>query len=80
VRFVITDRDAFNSTAFGLELGSALAKLFPGKMNWAGNLKLVGSRSIVERLEKSSDTAAIAVIAAHGLSEFQQKRNMFLLY
>ena len=42
VRFVITDRDAFNSVRFGLEVGSALAKLFPGRMNWQANEKLLG--------------------------------------
>ena len=42
IRFVITDRDAFNSVRFGLEVGSAIGKLFPGRMNWQANEKLSG--------------------------------------
>ena len=42
VRFVITDRDAFDSVRFGLEVGSAIGKLFPGQMDWAANEKLLG--------------------------------------
>jgi uncharacterized protein YbbC (DUF1343 family)/CubicO group peptidase (beta-lactamase class C family) len=80
VRFVITDRDAFNSAKFGLELGTALAKMYPGRMNWMGNLRLVGSRSTLEKVEQASDPAAIESIAARGFPEFQQKRSTFLLY
>ncbi len=34
VRFVITNRDTFDSVRFGLELGYALNKLYPGKIAW----------------------------------------------
>ena len=34
VRFVITNRDTFDSTRLGLEVGYALNKLYPGKIAW----------------------------------------------
>lgn len=80
VRFVITDRDVFNSTRFGLELGSALAKLFPGQMTWEANEKLVGSREVVKALAGASDPARIEQEFAADVEEFRRQRSEFLLY
>ena len=37
VRFVITNRDEFDSTRFGLEVAYALEKLYPGKISVDAN-------------------------------------------
>jgi len=80
IRFVITDRDTFNSTRFGLELGSAIAKLFPGKMTWEANQKLVGNRQVLKGLEAAQDPAVLDTSGAPELNAFHQKRNLALLY
>jgi uncharacterized protein YbbC (DUF1343 family)/CubicO group peptidase (beta-lactamase class C family) len=80
VRFVITDRDAFSSTRFGLELGVALAKLFPGKMNWAANEKLAGGRRVLAALEAGEDPTRIEQYFAAETESFRAKRAEFLLY
>jgi uncharacterized protein YbbC (DUF1343 family) len=80
VRFVITNRDTFQPVRFGLEVGSAIAKLFPGQMNWAANDKLVGNRDVLQRLEKGDDPAAIERDYAAALETFRQRRSAFLLY
>lgn len=80
VRFVITDRDNFNSVRFGLELGAGIAKLFPGKMNWTANEKLLGDRTVLQQLEQGGDAAAIEQQFASGLEQFRQRRSGFLLY
>ena len=80
VRFVITDRDAFSSTRFGLELGAALAKLFPGKMNWAANEKLAGGTKVLAALEAGEDPARIEQNFAAETESFRSKRAEFLLY
>ena len=81
VRFVITDRDAFNSVRFGLELGIALAKLFPGKMKWKANEKLVGSQQLLQALEAGEDPAAIERgFAADTRAVSDRNRTPFLLY
>jgi uncharacterized protein YbbC (DUF1343 family) len=80
VRFVITDRDAFNSVRFGTELGAALAKLFPGRMTWEINEKLVGSKQVVEQLASGTDPAQIERSWEPGLESFRAKRQKFLLY
>jgi uncharacterized protein YbbC (DUF1343 family) len=80
VRFVITDRDVFNSVRLGLEVGSAIAKLFPGKMNWQLNDKLVGDRNVLKMLEAGEDPVRIEQKYYADLQRFRQKRNQFLLY
>lgn len=80
VRFVLTDRDAFQSTRFGLELGSALAHLYPGKMTWAVNEKLVGDRQVLAAIEKGDEPQQIEAAYAPAVEAFRQKRARFLLY
>lgn len=80
VRFVITDRDAFQSVRFGLELGSAIAKLFPGKMDWSANEKLLGDLTILKKLESGEDPAQLERQYAADLQQFRARRADFLLY
>ncbi len=80
VRFVITDRQTFSSTGFGLELGVALAKLFPGKMNWAANQKLTGSLAVLKAIEVGEDPALIERVQRPSLLQFMERRKNYLLY
>jgi uncharacterized protein YbbC (DUF1343 family) len=80
VRFVITDRDAFQSVLFGLELAAALQKLFPGKMDFAASRKLIGSDAVVAALQLPAEPAAIQRSYAGGLAAFQALRSRHLLY
>ncbi|HYP13416.1 MAG TPA: exo-beta-N-acetylmuramidase NamZ domain-containing protein [Bryobacteraceae bacterium] len=80
VRFIITDRDAFHSTRFGLELGSALERLFPGKMTWAVNDKLIGDRQTLAGMQRASEPAQIEAGYSAALAAFLQARQRFLLY
>lgn len=80
VRFVITDRDAFNSVGFGIELGAAIAKLFPGKMNWKANETLAGNRALLQGLEAADDPARIEQRFSAETEAFRVRRSEFLLY
>ncbi|HMF77109.1 MAG TPA: exo-beta-N-acetylmuramidase NamZ domain-containing protein, partial [Bryobacteraceae bacterium] len=80
VRFVITDRQAFSSTGFGLELGVALAKLFPGKMTWTADQKLTGSLTVLKAIEAGEDPASIGQKDMPSLLQFIQRRKNYLLY
>ncbi len=51
VRFVITNRDTFDSTRLGLELAYALNKLYPGKIAWQDNRFLIGQSCGLRGLE-----------------------------
>ena len=80
VRFVITDRQAFSSTGFGLEVGVALAKLFPGKMNWSANQKLIGDPAVLKAIEAGEDPVAIQQKGMPDLLKFIERRKNYLLY
>jgi hypothetical protein len=80
VRFVVTDRDLFNSVHFGIELGSALGKLFPGKMNWTADEKLVGDKVMLGALGKGEDPRQIESKIEPGIRVFLERRASFLLY
>jgi uncharacterized protein YbbC (DUF1343 family)/CubicO group peptidase (beta-lactamase class C family) len=81
VRFVITDRDQFNSTRFGMELGVALAKLFPGKMAFSGNEKLAGSSELLRAMEAGQEDAAGLIARERaGVEKFSTRRAQYLLY
>jgi uncharacterized protein YbbC (DUF1343 family) len=80
VRFVITDRDAFDSVGFGTELAVGIAKLFPGKMDWKRNEKLAGSLPFLEALESGTDPATIQRRFERDTEDFRVRRAQFLLY
>ncbi|HYI93975.1 MAG TPA: exo-beta-N-acetylmuramidase NamZ domain-containing protein [Bryobacteraceae bacterium] len=80
VRFVITDRESFPSVRFGLELGSAISKLFPKQMNWTANEKLLGDRKVLKQLEAAADPVKIEQQYAADILRFRDLRARFLLY
>jgi uncharacterized protein YbbC (DUF1343 family) len=80
IRFVITNRDAFNSTRLGLELAAALLNLYPGKLRLSANEKLIGSRKTIRELEAGRDPRLIAQRQEETLGEFLRRREKYLLY
>jgi uncharacterized protein YbbC (DUF1343 family)/CubicO group peptidase (beta-lactamase class C family) len=80
VRFVITDRDTFGSTRFGIELASALEKLYPGKMKWDADLKLTGNRALLKAIQSGDDPRALEQMGDGALQQFRQRRARYLLY
>jgi uncharacterized protein YbbC (DUF1343 family) len=80
VRFVIIDRDAFDSVRFGTELAVGIAKLFPGKMHWKANEKLAGSLPFLQDLESGADPAVIQRRFERDTEQFRTRRTQFLLY
>jgi uncharacterized protein YbbC (DUF1343 family) len=80
VRFVITDRERLDPVALGLELCAALAKLYPGKIDFEVNAKLIGNRATVDALKQGKAPDEIlsqwqATTARHKVS-----MRRFLLY
>jgi uncharacterized protein YbbC (DUF1343 family) len=80
VRFILTDRDRFDSARLGLELGSAFAKLYPGKIDFAVNNRLIGSKDVTRRLTAGESANAIEESYKAKLQEFLRKREQFLMY
>jgi len=80
VRFVITDRNSFDSTRLGLEVGYALEKLYPGKIPWDTNRFLIGNHEVVERGKVAADPRETVQKMKDSLAAFLSKRDKYLLY
>ncbi len=80
VRFIVTNRDAFDSTRLGLEVGYALNKLYPGKIAWQENRFLVGNRQVLGNLKDGIDPGTILQEMENSLAGFTKQRERYLLY
>ena len=80
VRFVVLDRDVFDSVGFGLELAHALQRLYPGKIDFEASSKLLGSRAVIETLKWGEELDDIDAFMAEELDTFLERREPFLLY
>lgn len=80
VRFVITNRDAFDSTRLGLELASALQTLYPGKISLDASMKLIGSRDVAAAIGKGEDPRTVEQEMQDPLKAFLGVREKYLLY
>ena len=80
VRFVITNRNEFDSIRLGLELGYACSKLYPGKIDWDANRALIGSKEIVAAGKAGKDPRNIVQDMEDSLANFVPLREKYLLY
>ncbi len=77
---MVTERDAFDSTRFGLELASALNKLYPGKMDFETNRFLIGNHEVLKALKDGVDPRTILQNMEDSLARFARLRERYLLY
>jgi|HubBroStandDraft_1064217.scaffolds.fasta_scaffold02427_8 uncharacterized protein YbbC (DUF1343 family)/CubicO group peptidase (beta-lactamase class C family) len=80
VRFVITNRDDFDSARLGLESAAALQKLYPGKIDFDADKKLIGSAEVIHALAAGDDPRDIQQKMADSVAEFIKLREKYLLY
>ncbi len=80
VRFVLTDREAFDSFRLGLEIGVALEKFYPGKIDWEACRFLIGSRAVMQAAKSGQDPKTIITGLQDQLAAFVERRKPYLLY
>ena len=80
VRFVITDREALRSVRVGLEIAVALEKLYPGKIDFKGSLKLIGNAKTIEAIKATEDPRLLFDRLDEELKPFLETRKKYLLY
>ena len=80
VFIVVTDRNAVRPVRVGVEIASALLRLFPGKFEIDSSLRLFGSASGLARLKSGDDPAAIAATWSGGEARWRLLRAKYLLY
>src|SRR5579872_3212789 len=80
VRFVVTDRDQFDSVRLGLEVAYALHKLYPGKIDFELSKQLIGNRKVIDALKAGDDPRVIEQGLMNDIATFINRRRPFLLY
>jgi uncharacterized protein YbbC (DUF1343 family) len=80
VFIVITDRNAVRPVRVGVEIASALVKLFPGQLQIDAAARLFGSADGLRRIAAGEDPAAIAASWGGAESRWRLMRAKYLLY
>ncbi len=77
---MILNREQFNAVRLGLELASALEKLYPGKIDFESCRLLIGSRKVIDALKQHEDPRAIEQNIEDDVKAFLERRRPYLLY
>jgi uncharacterized protein YbbC (DUF1343 family) len=80
VRVALTDRNALQAMRMGIEITSALGKLYPDKFETAKMIDLVGNAATMKQLMNGEDPAAIIASWNKDLEAFRKTRAKYLLY
>ena len=80
VFMVVTDRDALRPVRVGLEIASALERLYGSQFDLDPVLKLLGSQETIDRIKAGEDPKTIADSWAPAEARWRQLRAKYLLY
>ena len=80
VRFKVTDRNALDVAALGVELAAALYRLYPGKFLIDKTVGMIGSRQVIQAIKNGDDPRVIERRWQPGLEAFGRLRAKYLLY
>jgi uncharacterized protein YbbC (DUF1343 family) len=80
VRFVITNRELLDATRLGLELAVGIQKLYPGKVDFSGAKRLVGSDDTIRRMQAAEDPRTIQESFQDAVDAFAAMCARYLLY
>jgi len=80
MQILLTDRQALDSPAFGLEIASALYRLYPNDFHLDKTLPMVGSCVVIQAIKDSEDPNSIVQNWQSSLEFFIKIRSKYLLY
>ena len=80
VRIILTDRMTLDPAYLGIEIISALYRLFPNDFKLDATLGLIGARWIIEAMREGQDPQSIAIEWNKSLKQFLATRAKYLLY
>jgi uncharacterized protein YbbC (DUF1343 family) len=80
VNLVLTDRDVLDAPALGIELASALLKLYPEQFHAEKMIDILANQSVYAAIAKGEDPRRIALDWQDDLLKFQQLRQKYLIY
>ncbi len=77
---VVTERNVLDSPELGIELASALQKLYPNDWKISRLNELLVNRQVFDAISAGEDPRTIAEQWRDGLQEFIDRRNKYLIY
>ena len=80
IRMLVTDRQTCSTLRLGLEIAGALEKLYPGKIAWDGNAKLIGNHAVIAAIKRGEDPRTIELEQLPAIREFLTVRQRYLIY
>jgi uncharacterized protein YbbC (DUF1343 family) len=80
VKIAVADRRVLNSPEMGVEILSVLHRMYPSQFAVEKTLRLIGSRSVVEAIERGEDPHAIEAAWKAKLAEYVAARKAYLIY
>jgi uncharacterized protein YbbC (DUF1343 family) len=80
VFIVVTDRLALRPTRVGLEIATALYRLYPEQFQLRSAVRLLGSQEAIERIQAGDDPAAIGASWARDEARWRLLRGRYLMY
>ena len=80
IRILLTDRHALDSPLLGIEIASALNRLYPAEFRIQAILGMVGSRGVLQAITDGQDPKIISSQWQDGIKQFSALRNRYLIY
>lgn len=80
VNIILTDRNRFDAPELGIELASALHKLYAADFKIEKMTQLLANQSVYDALVAGQDPRRIAQDWRDGLEKFEQVREKYLIY
>ena len=79
-RILLKDRATLDSALLGIEIVSALRRLFPRDFKIDGTRSLIGSQQVLTAIKTGEDPRAVALLWKEPLGRFLGLREKYLLY
>jgi len=80
VQIMLVDRQAIDSALLGIEIASALYRLYPDKFQIDKTLPLIGSQMVLQNIKDGLDPSDIMMNWQEQLEQFRKLRSKYLLY
>jgi len=79
-RIILEDRNSLDAALLGIEIVSALYRLYPGDFRLDTTLDIIGSRKVVLAIRDGLDPKTVTLQWSKDLERFKKLRSKYLLY
>ena len=80
VNLIVIDRNSFDAPELGVELASALKKLYPQQFHIDRMIEILANQSVFDAINRGDDPRRIAEDWRESLEKFQEVRQKYLIY